>query len=321
MKKILSVFMLALLLLVVAGCDNGNGKKERTYVADGTYMAWKFTTHSQKITLANETEVEINTPAYVTVSVTIHNDEVVKYYIDERQATAEPVFDEDGNLTNVNFTFNKETKKELGYDYNMEWLAAKGEWIFQAIQLENAWLLEDKIEAISSVTIVVEDYIEVAKAALQKAKDGKVGALYIGEHYNDDVVWVEGDIDENGKISNIVFDCLMFGHESKKKEGIYDATHANYLKFDWDSETKYDSYGPMSQGKMWQDQLDTFTEYINENGWDGSLFPNAQAGSTRMKGVNKNGEEIEALSSVTMEVKGEIFVMNMLYSFFPKAWE
>lgn len=316
MKKILSVFVLMLLLLVVAGCNS-----KRTYVADGTYMAWKLTTHTIDLELDEETTVKIATPAYVIVTVTIHKDEIVSFYIDERQATATPVFNEDGSLKEVKFAFNDRTKKELRYDYNMEFLAPQGEWFLQASNLERAWLKGGEIEALSSVSIVVDDYIEVAKAAVDKAKNGKVGAFTIGEHYPDDVVWVEGEIDAKGKITNITFDAKRFAGESRKKEGIYEPDHPNYLKFEWDSKTKYDSYPEMKDGKMWQDQIDTFTEYINENGWDGTIFPNAQPGPTRMKGVNKEGKEIEALSSVTIEVKGEIEVMNMLYNFFPYAWD
>ncbi|HEY8445010.1 MAG TPA: hypothetical protein VIK94_02655 [Bacilli bacterium] len=322
MKKIFSVFMLALLLFVVAGCG---GNKERTYVADGTYMAWKLTTQEVDITFPDSTKKKVNTPAYITVAVTIHNDEVVGYYIDERQATATPEFDENGNITNVTFAFNDRTKKELGYDYSMEWMAPQGEWFIQAGRLERAWLKNNKVEAVSSVTITDEDYIEVANAALQKAKDGKVGAITVGEHYDYDVVWVEADIDANGKISNVVFDSQLFGRVSKQKEGIYNPASADYLKFDWDPETKYESYPAMGHGdanaKRWQDQIDTFTDYVNENGWDGSIVPNATAGSTRMKGVNAGGEAIEALASVTIEVKGEIAAINMLHNFFPFGWD
>lgn len=293
MKRIISVLVLALVLFGLVGCGG-----ERTYAADGTFTAWKLTTH--EVTFEEEDYV---VPSYVTVEVTIQNDEIVDFNIDERQGHAYLGTNRQGE-EEVQIAFNDRTKKELWYEYNMEWLADAGEWFIQTFAIEREWLETGEIEAVSASTMTQSDYVEVAEQAIQNAKDGKVAAFHNGEHYDYDVVWVTGEIGADGKISNIAFDAQIFDTSAGK----------------WEDETKYESYPEMAGGASWQDQLDTFTDYINENGWDGTINPNAEAGSSTMKGVNIRGEEVEALSSVTMEVKGQILVMNKLHNYFPAGF-
>lgn len=339
MKKFLSVLLLALVLVLVTGCTKPEVKEEpRTYMADGTYMAWKFTSSSSNLLLpdgtvakdANDANIKVNTPALVTVKVLIHNDEIVKYEIDElqskpyvsvpRNSTIPNYNPETGAVTGVTWKWNDMTKKELEYGYNMENQAPKGEWYIQALALENHWLtngaITDESTPLTSVTIHFNDYAEVARAAVKNAKDGKVAAITDKEHYTYDVTYVTGDINAEGKISNIKIDAHMFGGTN---DNTYTVGHADYLKFSWNAETKYDSYGPMKDGKLWQDQIDALVTYINTNGWDGSLT--SGNGTDATKGITNFGQEVEALTTVTMQVYREVYVMNMLLKFFPRAWK
>ena len=330
MKKFLSILMLALLLVVFAGCGNGTAQpKERTYMADGTYMAWKLTKSSSNLLLAdgtaakdaNDAVIKVNTPSIVTVTVTIHNDEIVSYNIDELQSkpSIKGTYNAAEGVKSVTWTWNEMTKKELEYGYGMELNADQGEWYIQALAIENYWLangIVDETTPISGATIHYNDYAEVAKKAVQNAKDGIVGAITDKEHYTYDVTYVTGKINKDGKISDISLDAHLFGNTN---ENTYVVGHADYLKFDWNAESKYASYAAMKNGAKWQDQIDALENYINTNGWDGTLMSGNETNAT--KGINKAGEAVDALATVTIQTYREVLVMNMLLKFFPKAWK
>ena len=339
MKKFLSVLMLALVLVLVTGCTKPEEVVEepRTYMADGTYMAWKLNLTSTNLLLPDGTplkdnddkNIKVNTPVLLTVKVLIHNDEIVSYDIDELQSKAYvstprgssvPNYDPKTKaVSGVTWKWNDMTKKELEYGYNMENQAPKGEWYIQALALENHWLtggeITDETTPLTAATIHFNDYAEVAREAVKNAKDGKVAAITDREHYTYDVTYVTGDINAEGKISNIAIDSHIFGGTNANT---FTVGHADYLKFSWNAETKYESYGPMSGGTLWQDQIDTMVEYINANGWNGSLT--SGNGTDATKGLTNFGESVEALTSVTMQVYREVYVMNMLLKFFPKGW-
>ncbi len=330
MKKFLSVLMLALLLVVFTGCSS------RTFVADGTYAAWKLTSTSSNLLLADGTTakdsagtvIKVNTPVIVTVEVLIQNDKIVSYNIDELQSkpyvavdktTKLPKYDaETGVVSGVTWEWNAMTKKELEYGYGMETQAAQGEWFIQALAIENYWLengIVDETTPITGATIHYNDYAEVANKAVQNAKDGIVSAITDKEHYTYDVTYVTGKINKDGKISDIKLDAHLFGNTNANT---YVVGHADYLKFDWNAESKYASY-PEMNGKKWQDQIDTLNAYINEYGWDGSLMSGNATNST--KGINKRGEAVDALSTVTVQTYREVLVMNKLLKYFPQAWK
>lgn len=114
MKKIFSILGLFLLVFALAGCKPE--VKERTYKADGVYLAWDLEVHEVDFSLPDGSKVKVNTPQVSMVKVEIRNDEIVDFYIDEIQATATGTVVENV-LTKISFAFNKQTKKELEYAF------------------------------------------------------------------------------------------------------------------------------------------------------------------------------------------------------------
>jgi hypothetical protein len=334
MKKILSVFMLALLLFVVSGCTKEK-EKERTYMADGVYMTWELSSTDATLLMpdgTNYTDPEgktksVKTPVLSTVKVYIYNDKVVKYEIDELQSkpyistargSSTPNIDENGYVTGVTWKWNEMTKRELEYGYNMENASPQGEWYIQAINLENYWLengepVDD--EALTSVTIHYDVYTKLAKQALENAKEGIIGAITDKEHYTYDVTYVTAKVDKNGKISNVAIDAHLFGNTNANT---YNKDSNQYLVFGWNPQTKYESYGEMTGGKKWQDQIDTLVDYINENGWTGNIV--SGNGTDATKGLNIANKPVTALSTVTIQTYREVLVLNKLREFFPFGW-
>lgn len=343
MRKIISLLVLVLLVFGLAGCkEEPQPEPEvRTYMADGTYMVWEFGMSQTDLLMEDpdnpgqfvlyinpdtEAKVRVNTPVLSTVKVLIHNDEIVSYEIDELQSKAYVgktrqgaiQIDENGYVTGVTWVFNEQTKRQLEYGYNMHPVANNGEWYAQIIRIENEWL-KNEPQVVSSATITHAKYVTMAQRALQNAKDGKIGAVIDREHYSYDVTYVTGDIDEDGKISNIALDAFVFG---KTVEGTYNPESEDYLKFSWYPESKYEYYPVMRNELYWQDMVDTFVDYINENGWDGSINAGSFGDSGWVdKGVHVDGDPIEALSSVTIQLSRHVYVLNMLLKFFPYGWE
>lgn len=335
MKKIISVLVLVVLLVIVTGCK----QEERTYMADGTYMVWELGVQNN-VSLKDSTKLvdfkkvpedavkKVNAPVLTTVAVTIANDKIVKWNIDERQSVAyvKTLSEQSGDIAAVSWEW-KYSKKELEYGYGMEKDVKNnhGEWFLQVSQLERNWLETIPAE-LSTVSITHDNLVELAKKALQNAKDGKAAAIVHKEHYTYDVTFVTGDVNKEGKISNINIDAHLFGRLDNKDVNTFDPTHADYLKFDWDPETKYASYGPMTHEEnattpSWQAQIDTLVDFINENGWKGTYTPGKFVEAEwKDKTINDAGEPIEALSSVTIQLSREVMAMNMLYNFFPTAW-
>ena len=324
MKKVLSVVVLFLLFFGLVGCG-----KERTYVADGVYVAWQFGTNSGNVLNedgtpykkgegdAAETFKSVQ-PVLSTVSVEIRNDEIVRYEIDERQAKSYvKTVAEDGTITAVTWKFNAQTKRELKYGYGMESRAAQGEWFQTIVVLENSWLKSEP-KAVASVSISHDNYIELAKEAIQKAKNGDASAVYPGEHYTYDVVYAEADVDKDGKLTNVEFDAMVFGYGQTAAD-VYDSVSKTF-NYAWPEKTKYDGYGAMRDGAKWQDQIDTLQKYIKDNGFDGSLCSSVNADNGKHKGLNIANEVPSALTSVTIQANGEITVLVELLSNFPNAW-
>ena len=208
MKKILSfLFLLVVAFSLVAcrdkgGDDNGGSTPAvRTYVADGKYTAF---THS----------LNYGKPQLTWVTVTIENDQIKSFYIDQLQSGAEG--------------WNEKTKKELGYLYAMfpalgnpaedlegykAALEAEGklEWFQQAELIEKHFLTtldvatdeSGHIQGITGVTIADNDYIALAKKAVENAKAGIVTTFEAGKNQ---VAFATAKVDKDGKLSNVVLD-------------------------------------------------------------------------------------------------------------------
>lgn len=327
MKKVFSALLLFFLAFVVVGCKPQEEEVERTYKTDGVYVAWSLDTSTSDLLLPDGTKymnpseatVKVNVPVLTLVKVEIRDDKIVDFYIDELQSKAvASTVDENGFVDKVDFAFNAQTKKELEYGYGMEQRAAMGEWFIQATIMENNWLASGDVEALASITITQDEYVALAEEAVQKAKDGKASAVYATGYT---VHFVEADVDENGKLGDVTLNAHYFNYIDKSTAQYDETAAATYLVFDWDAETKYEGYGEMAPGKTWQAMIDSLTDYINENGWDGSLTSGSTINEAySAKGVNINGENVDTLSSVTITVSNEVLVMNMLWKFFPFGW-
>lgn len=233
----------------------------RTYKHDGVYTAFSYSLNK-------------GAPQIVSVSVTIENDEIAGFFIDTLQSTAV----KNGEET-TGYNFNAKTKKQLGYEYYMfpesrkkvdgvldveaykEWLAEnnKKEWFEQANLLEQ-YMLENGVEAVelddekttnvTGVTVTVKDYVDLAKEAVQNAKDGKLVAV---TGYGSDIVWATAKVDRYGKVTDYVIDQLqgkvvdgayVFNEKSKQELG-YD-----YYMFT-DSDKKVDGVLDVEGYKEW----------------------------------------------------------------------
>lgn len=213
-------------------------KGERTYAHDGVYTAFSYS-------------LNYGAPQIVSVSVIIENDQIAGFFIDTLQSSAVEK-DDENNATK--FEFNAKTKKQLGYEYYMfpaseakvdgvldveaykAWLAENGkkEWFEQANVLEQ-YMLEKGVEAVvlegekttnvTGVTVTVKDYVDLAKEAVQNAKDGKLVAV---TGYGSDIVWATAKVDRYGKVTDYVIDQLqgkvvdgayVFNEKSKQQLG------------------------------------------------------------------------------------------------------
>jgi hypothetical protein len=240
----------------------------RTYKHDGVYTAFSYS-------------LNYGAPQIVSVSVIIENDQIAGFFIDTLQSTAVQK-DDDGNATK--FEFNAKTKKQLGYDYYMfsesgakvdgvldveaykAWLAANGkkEWFEQANVLEQ-YMLENGVEAVeldgekttnvTGVTVTVKDYVDLAKEAVQNAKDGKLVAV---TGHGSDIVWATAKVDRYGKVTDYVIDQL----QGKVVDGAYVFNEKSKQQLG------YDYYMFPASGKKVDGVLDVegYKEWLAENG-------------------------------------------------------
>ena len=144
MKKLMLCLCACMMLFVFAGCEKV-GFKEGTY---------------------NGTAID-------------------SYGGEENTATAKVVINSEGKIESVylDTTYGDSTKKELGYDYNMEKFnpSAAGEWFEQVEKLEAAivdnqgteFLALDengKTDAVSGCTIQISALVKAVENALEQAK-------------------------------------------------------------------------------------------------------------------------------------------------------
>lgn len=214
MKKILSLFLALVAVLSLVSCKKD---EPRTYVVDGEFTA--YVAHD------NDGALQLT-----WVTVTIENDEIKSFYIDQLQS-------KDGQ-------WNEKTKKELGYKYGMHqytaqifadlkddanaavleeykaWLKAneKLEWHEQATLIEERFLTtldvntnnEGYIQGITNVTIKDNQYIALAKKAVENAKAGIVNVfdanVYDGKL---NLTSASAKVNAEGKLSEVKIDELQ----------------------------------------------------------------------------------------------------------------
>ncbi len=300
MKKLFTLFVALLTLVVVAGC-NGNTtvaptteaptteapttEEPREFAADGEFTAYLVGVHS-------------NSPMVTTVTVTIENDEIVGFYIDARQGvdtqTAGTETPEDTSDDTWSYVWNEKTKKELGDDYGMvQFGGAIAEWYVQAEAIEAYWLengydsvevVDGYIDNVAGVTIKDGGYTTLAAEAVQLAKDGKMQAIYCSA---DDLYIATMTVDAEGNFSDLLIDVLQGSPDG--------------ATFAWRTETKQelgDAYGMKGVGGgytfvdgawvssgspavlEWYEQVALITDYVTENGWNEDLAALDQRGGT-----------------------------------------
>jgi hypothetical protein len=312
-KKVLVVLIAVFAVFALTAC-----KKERTYKADGVYYAFSAGLNDGK-------------PQVTTVSVTIKDDKIESFYIDCVQST----------LTDAGYTFNAKSKKELGYAYRMhgQWNLSeedyiqylrdnnKKEWFEQAELLEayfkaNGTTLttnsEGKITNVTGVTIKDGDYSKLAAEAVQNAKDGKViRVLQYAEEKNgaitNNVVWVEGTLNEQGKLVDIVIDTLQgkianetfaWNEKSKQELGYAYRMHGQRNL----SEADYIEYLRQNNKYEWFEQADMLADYVLANGLS----------AVKLGDDEKLTDKPTALASVSVTASHYVHLLEELLEDFPR---
>ncbi len=237
MKKILSFLFLLVVAVSLVACRDKDGDDTpaaRTYVVDGQFTA----------IAANDNH---GAPQLTWVTVTIENDQIKSFYIDQLQT-------KDG-------AWNAKTKKELGYAYRMhgQWTLSeeeyiaylqennKKEWFEQAALIEAQLLVstdvavnaEGYIQGISGVSIADNDYIALAKKAVENAKAGIINT-FVANVYNGSInlVLASGKVNAEGKIVEAKLD------ERQTKDGAWNAKTKQELGTDYGmSAAKIDKNG------------------------------------------------------------------------------
>ncbi len=251
-----------LLLLVVSAAFVLTACQPREYAADGDYTAYAVGTH--------------NGPQVTTVTVTIEDDEIVGFYIDTRQGgvdqTAGADTPDDDSDDTYEATWNTQTKKELLDAYGMAAIAGGLEWYEQAEALEAHWLAngvtlddvdsEGNTDAVTGVSITVDEYYDLALEAIQNAKDGVFEAVYCTEDSHGPALYSATMSVEDGSFSDLVIDVLQSSLNDSNE-------------FVWDTQTKWekgDDYGmaAVAGGLEWFEQSEEIAEFVEANGWTSS---------------------------------------------------
>ena len=258
MKKILSVFLVLLAVLTLSSCKGDDEPAARTYVADGKYTAF-------------EAQMYDGAPQLTWVTVTIKNDKIESFYIDQLQT-------KDG-------AWKEQTKKELGYAYRMhgQWSLSEEdykaylaennlkEWFEQANLIEAHFLntLEvtvdsaNKIQGITGVTIADNAYIALAKKAVENAKAGIVN-VFVANTYSGAVnlTSAAAKVNAEGKITEVKIDELQTSEgawkaQTKQQLGYGYRMHATGANGHFvSSEADYKAY-LVAEGKLeWFQQVD-----------------------------------------------------------------
>jgi major membrane immunogen (membrane-anchored lipoprotein) len=256
MKKVFMLVMLLVSAFALFAC------KSSDYKVDGVFLAF-------------EESVHYNAPQVVMVSVTIEDGEIVGYNIDTRQGTktqtAGADTPDDTTDDTWSFGWKDKTKKELGDDYGMATEAGQLEWYEQAEALEAHWLAngvsldevdaDGNIDAVTGVTITVDDYYNLALEAIELAKEGKFQAVYCS---SDDLTFASMKVNEKGEVSDLFLDVLQ-GRPSGSTFVFRDQTKQE-LGNDYGMAT--------AAGQLeWFEQANALTDYILANGWTMNSTP------------------------------------------------
>ena len=212
-KSFLLIVLCFAMLFTLASC-----KKDRTYAADGQYLAYSIEGATK--------------PEVTFVTVTIKDDKLVDVDINTIQSNT--LKNAEGATTG--YEFKAESKKELGYKYYMfpaagldknsptfeadykAWLAANGkkEW-FEQVEIIEAEILANgtagivvnesgKFENLAGVTVSDHHYVALAEQAIANAKAGKKVAIAT---HDDDLVIATADVNEKGELSNVLLDTVQ----------------------------------------------------------------------------------------------------------------
>ena len=224
MKKFITTIFAAATLLVLVAC--GGGKKE--FAVDGEFTAYEVTEHTTR---------GVKVPQITTVTVTVKDGKITKYYIDVLQGS----FSTDEETQKNTVAWNTKTKKQLGADYNMKGVGPKykfeggewsvvpdakceKEWFEQAALIEAKWLadgvdsvtttadsnMDQRIDNVAGVTLKDGGYTKLAKEAVANAKAGKFVAYKVGVSQGGaaEVYSVVLTV-EKGKTKSLVLDTLQ----------------------------------------------------------------------------------------------------------------
>ncbi len=255
MKKILSIFLALVAVLSLVSCKKD--PEPRTYVADGKYTA--FVAHDNS-----------GSPQLTWVTVTIENDEIKSFYIDQLQGAKD--------------AWKEKTKKELGFGYRMhgQWGLSEDEyieyldendlleWHEQADLIEKHFLTtldvttdsKGKIQGISGVTIADNQYIALAKQAVENAKAGIVNT-FVANTYSGlvNLTSAQAKINAEGKITEVKIDELQsavaeevwnWKTQTKQQLGFAYRMHGQWTL----SEEEYKTYLTENEKLEWFQQVD-----------------------------------------------------------------
>jgi hypothetical protein len=309
MRKTATIFLFLLATVFLASCET---EEVRTYASDGIFLAY-------------ETSVSRNAPQVTTVYVEIENDAIKGYYIDSRQGLRTG----DGTTESPYvWTWNEETKKELGADYNMIVNSdIDKEWFEQAAAIEAFWL-ENGIDAmtkdadgyIDNVTgaSIRDAYSAIAKQALANAVKGEFVSIY-----------ASGTDLYTATMTRC--SCTVQGIETLKLDVLQSTRSQATGTFTWNAKTKQElgnDYGMKDVGNSlsfangawsadgnkssleWFEQVNLITNYIITNGFDASMKPVADR-SASLDGMTP----IDALAGATIRTGGYFTTLKTLFSY------
>lgn len=308
MKKIL------VLLLVVVAAFGLSACQEKEFKVDGEFLAYSL-------------EVSSNKPQVTFVTVTVEKGKIVAFNIDVRQGTRT----QNADTLAYTWAWNAQTKKELGDAYGMAKVEGQLEWYEQAALIE-AYLLKNGVESLDTTPIgeafavdgmagvtIKNAYTEVAKAAVANAKAGLFTSIYTS---STDFYFATMKVDAKGKISDLLIDV----RQSTRTQ----ATGT----FVWNAQTKQElgaAYGMKNVGAKqvfasgawtasatektaleWNEQIQLILDYVNANGWDGSVDPIADRAGA------KAGVMVDSLAGVTIRTAGYYNLLDKLFAYADK---
>lgn len=324
-KKALLLLVLAVVAVVGTAC------KARTYKADGVFTAFL-------------PEIHKDGPQVTSVSVTIKNDKIEKFFIDCVQNTKTVADDK------VTYAFNAKTKKELGYLYGMHNTPAEGytpqdltteaglaaykkhladnnlkEWFEQAELVEKALVEKgvdgvtknDKtvIDNVAGVTIKDGNYTTLAKEAVKLAKEGKTNVFLTS---GTNIVWVTAEVDAKGKFTSLQLNTLqgsvqegkfVWNEKNKQELGYLYGMH-NPREGGFDLKTDqgladYKKHLEENNKLEWFQQANLITDFVLANGVDALKV-----------GTDNKVSGVDALAKVTIKVNDYHKVLTELYKNF-----